>query len=148
VVESGHSLVDAVIATIGRDPRIPDPTEIAVSVDGGIATLRGTVETFLQRKAAEEDALKTKGIFDVYDRLKVDPLGLHRRADREIRAAALQTLMSDVEVPSDSIHVEVREGRVTLTGDVDEQRESDAAYEDVARLDGVVDITNEIRVSP
>ena len=36
---------------------------------------------------------------------------------------------------------------MTLTGDVKHQHQSDAAYEDVARLEGVVDVTNEIRVN-
>jgi osmotically-inducible protein OsmY len=145
-VSVDHVLADAVIASISSDPRIPAPTEIAVSVGGGVATLRGTVETFVQRKAAEEDALKTEGIIDIYDRLRVDLRGAHRRADREIRAAALQTLMWDVRVPSDSIHVEVDDGKVTLTGVVDHEYESDAAHDDVSRLYGVVDVTNEIRV--
>jgi len=36
---------DEVISSITLDPRIPDPVEIAVSGDGGIVTLRGTVES-------------------------------------------------------------------------------------------------------
>ena len=47
---------DEVISSITRDPRIPDPAEIAVSSDGGIVTLRGTVENFAQRRAAVKDA--------------------------------------------------------------------------------------------
>jgi osmotically-inducible protein OsmY len=145
-VPVNHLLADAVIASISCDPRIPAPAEIAVSVDGGIATLRGTVETFAQRRAAEEDALKSDGVYDVWDRLEVDLRGPHRRPDHEIQSAALQTLMWDVEVPSDSIHVNVHDGRVTLTGDVEHEYESNAAFSDVARLHGVVDVTNEIRV--
>ena len=146
-MSADHVLADAVIASISSDPRIPVPAEIAVSVGGGVATLRGTVETFVQRKAAEEDAMKTQGIFDVYDRLKVDLRGPHRRADHEIRAAALQTLMWDVRVPSDSIDVEVHDGTVTLTGVVDHDYESDAAHDDVSRLYGVVDVANQIAVN-
>jgi hypothetical protein len=40
----------------------------------------------------------------------------------------------------------VNYGWVTLTGQVSYQFESDAAYEDVADLVGVVDLTNEIKV--
>ena len=54
--------------------------------------------------------------------------------------------MWDIEVPSDSIHVEVHDGKVTLTGDVEYRYESNAAFEDVARLHGLVDVRNEIRV--
>jgi len=42
--------------------------------------------------------------------------------------------------------VTVRNGWVTLRGEVRHQFQSDAAFEDVARLEGVGGITNEIRV--
>ena len=38
-----------VIARLEADPRIADSAEIAVAGDGGIVTLRGTVERFSQR---------------------------------------------------------------------------------------------------
>ena len=39
-----------VIAQLEDDPRIADPAEIAVAGDGGIVTLRGTVERFSGRR--------------------------------------------------------------------------------------------------
>jgi osmotically-inducible protein OsmY len=45
-----------VIARLEDDPRIVDSAEIAVAGDGGIVTLRGTVDRFSQRRAAENDA--------------------------------------------------------------------------------------------
>ena len=140
-------LEDAVIASLSRDPRISDATEIAVEAERGVVTLRGTVESFSQRKAAGEDAHKLEGAYEVKNRLKVDLRGRARRKDHEIRGAALQTLMWDAEVPADWVDVTVQDGWVTLIGNVKHQYQSDAAYEDVARLYGVVDVTNEIRVN-
>jgi osmotically-inducible protein OsmY len=74
-------------------------------------------------------------------------LGADRREDDAIRGAALQNLIWDAEVPSDSIDVKVQDGWVTLTGDVSFQFQSDAAYEDVSRLYGVAGVTNEITVT-
>ena len=65
----------------------------------------------------------------------------------EIRGAALQAPIWDVEVPSDSVDVKVDDGWVTLKGNVGYQFESDAAYDDVASLYGVYGITNEIKVT-
>jgi osmotically-inducible protein OsmY len=70
----------------------------------------------------------------------------YARKDAEIRGAALQLLMWDVEIPSDSLEVGVVDGWVTLSGEVDFQFQSDDAFEDVASLYGVVGVTNEIRV--
>jgi osmotically-inducible protein OsmY len=136
-----------VIARLEDDPRIADSAEIAVVGDGGIITLRGTVERFSQRRAAEHDALGVDGVSEVINYLKVNLPGTDRREDDEIRGAALQSLMWDAEVPSDAIDVKVRDGRVTLTGDVSFQFQSDAAYADVSRLYGVAGVTNAIIVT-
>ena len=140
-------LEDEVITTLDLDPRIPDSLEIAVSADDGTVALRGSVESFRQRRAAVQDARKVDGVYEVDDQLKVSLLGPDRREDDEIRGAALQVLIWDVEVPSDLVDVKVTDGWVTLKGDVSYQFQSDAAYDDVASLYGVYGITNEIRVT-
>jgi osmotically-inducible protein OsmY len=140
-------LADAVLASLDRDPRIPDSLEIAVGADGGAATLRGTVESFSQRRAAGDDANDVEGVYDVDNQLKVSLTGADRRDDDEIRGIALQILIWDVDVPSDAVDVRVNDGWVTLKGDVSYQFESNAAYEDVAGLYGILGVTNEIRVS-
>ena len=140
-------LADAVIVNLDLDPRIPDSLEIAVAEDDGIVTLRGTVESFSQRRAASQDAKNVDGVDDLDNQLKVNLTGADRREDDEIRGAALQNLIWDVDVPSDFVDVKVNDGWVTLTGDVSYQFQSDAAYDDVASLYGVIGITNEITVN-
>jgi hypothetical protein len=142
-----NSLEDAVINSLELDPRIPDSNDIAVSADDGMVVLRGSVESFGQRRAAAEDAHKVEGIYDVDNQLKVDLLDADRREDDEVRGVALQALIWDTEVPSDSIDVKVQEGWITLKGDVSYQFQSDAAYDDVATLYGVYGVTNEIKVN-
>jgi osmotically-inducible protein OsmY len=70
-----------VIARLENDPRIADSAEIAVAGDGGIVTLRGTVERCSQRRAAERDARAVDGVDEVINYLKVNPLGADRRED-------------------------------------------------------------------
>ena len=69
------------------------------------------------------------------------------REDAEIGDAALEILRRDAEVSADAIDVKVLEGWVTLTGAVTYQFESDAAFEDVAALQDVVGVTNDIEVA-
>jgi osmotically-inducible protein OsmY len=140
-------LENDVIARLEDDPRIADSAEIAVAGDGGIVTLRGTVERFSQRRAAERDARGAEGVYEVINHLKVNLLGAESRDDDEIRGAALQNLIWDAEVPVDSIDVNVHGGWVTLKGDVSFQFQSDAAYDDVSSLYGVMGVTSEIRVT-
>ena len=137
---------DGVRDTLVFDPRIPDPAEIAVSAREGTVTLRGTVGSFGQRRAAVSDTREVDGVYDVLDEIDVRLLNDARREDADIRGIALQFLMWDVEVPSELIDVKVHDGWVTLKGDVSYQFESDAAFDDVAGLSGVIGVTNDIRV--
>src|SRR3954451_18305448 len=97
-------LATAVLAGLDLDPRIPDSLEIAVDAVDGAVTLRGTVESFRQRRAAGNDASSVEGVVDVDNQLKVSLAGADRRADDEIRGIALQRLMWDVEVPTDAVN--------------------------------------------
>jgi osmotically-inducible protein OsmY len=137
---------DAIRASIGVDPRIPDPEQIAVGFEDGTATLRGTVGSFSQRRAAASDTQKVADVYDVDDQIKVRLLNDDRRNDADLRGIALQILMWDTEVPNELVDVKVSDGWVTLTGEVSYQFESDAAYDDVSSLLGVVGVTNEIKV--
>jgi hypothetical protein len=143
---TSRQIEDDAHAEIASDPRIPHPAEIAVEVVDGIATLRGTVGSFAQRHAAVADARRSKGVEYVDDWLQVRLLDRDRRQDAEIRGAALQRLEWDSEIPGDAIRVSVKDGWVTLKGDVVFQFQSDEAFNRVASLHGVTGVTNEIRV--
>ena len=132
------------LATLERDARIPHPAEIAVSSRAGTVSLRGTVSSLHQRRAAGEIARSVPGVREVEDELKVDPRD--RWIDAEIRGAALQALMSAERVPADRIEVRVADGWLTLKGEVKRQQESDAAFEAVSRVQGVGGITSEVKV--
>jgi osmotically-inducible protein OsmY len=143
---TSSTIEDDVRAQIAGDPRIPYPAEIAVEVVDRIATLRGTVGSFAQRHAAIADARRTAGVEYVEDWLEVRLLDRDRREDAEIRGAALQRLEWDSEIPGDTIRVSVKDGWVTLKGDVGFQFQSDEAFNRVASLYGVTGVTNEVRV--
>src|SRR3954468_6583081 len=142
----GNHTEDEVRAQLADDPRIAYPGEIAVEVADGVATLRGTVGSFAQRHGAGADARRTTGVEWVDDWLQVRLLDRDRREDAEIRGAALQRLEWDSEIPGDTIGVTVKDGWVTLKGEVLFQFQSDEAFNRVASLHGVTGVTNEIRV--
>ena len=136
-----------ILDALTDDPRVPTPGEIAVRAYDGAVTLRGTVGSFAQRRAAEKDANGVKGVLTVDNELQVRLMDEYAREDAEIRGAALQTLMWDSELPVGAIDVKVRDGWVTLEGYVNHQYQSDAAFEDVSKLFGIYGITNKITVS-
>ena len=139
------SIETAVLEALRADPRLPHPEEVAVAVDDDEVTLRGTVGSFTQRRAAVRDARKVDGVRYVFDELSVRLLDAAQRSDAELRGMALQAIAWDTEAPAQLIE-DVEDGWVTLAGTVSWQFESDAAYEDVANLFGVIGVTNDVRV--
>jgi osmotically-inducible protein OsmY len=117
-----------------------------VSAEDGVVILRGTVQTLSERQAAAEDAIKVGGAHEVDNRLKVNSPDTDQREDDEIRGVALQALMWNTDVPTNSVDVEVENAWVTLKGNVGHQSQSDAAYDIVASLYGVSGVINEIKV--
>jgi osmotically-inducible protein OsmY len=139
-------VMDDVRAALASDPRLPYADEIAVEAYGDVVTLRGTVGSFAQQRAAVADARRTRGVVDVYDELQVRLMDDDRRKDAEIRGAALQRLSWEAGIPGDYLDVHVKDGWVTLKGDVDHQYQSDIAFDDVAGMFGVTGVTNDIKV--
>ena len=143
---TSDQIQDDVRAALEEDPRIPYDDAIAVDAVGDSVLLRGTVGNFAEKQAAIADARRTRGVDTVDDELRVRLMDRDRREDADIRGAALQALMWDPQLAADYIDVEVRDGWVTLKGDVDHQFQSDKAFAHVADLHGVTGITNQIRV--
>src|SRR4051794_6205086 len=110
--------IDEVRAVLASDPRLPAAEEIAVDAFGESVTLRGTVGSFAQQRAAVADARRVMGVADVVDELNVRLLNDDRREDAEIRGAALQRLIWDSLIPGDDLDVKVGDGWLTLKGEV------------------------------
>jgi osmotically-inducible protein OsmY len=145
-MNANGQLEAGVRAELTSDPRLPYGDEIAIEVDGSTVIMRGTVGSFAQRRAAVADARRTVGVGEVWDELEVRLLNDDRRKDAEIRGAALQRLIWDSEIPGEYLEVKVKDGWITLKGEVDWQHESDDAFDRVASLHGVTGVTNEIKV--
>ncbi|HSO97524.1 MAG TPA: BON domain-containing protein [Solirubrobacteraceae bacterium] len=141
---TNESIAEHIWSRYERDDRIPHPAEIAISEQAGTVTLRGTVRSLRQLRAAVDIAKAARGVRWVENELTVDPRD--RQKDGELRGAALRALMSHVDVPGDRIDVHVSDGWLTLSGEVKRQEETNAAFEAVAHLEGVGGITNEIKV--
>jgi osmotically-inducible protein OsmY len=145
-VKSDSQLVGDVTEELVYDPRIRDTDGVAVSAEAGTVTLRGTVGSFHQKRSAATAAQRVHGVTAVQNELQVRLMTEWRRADSDIRAAALQALMLDGLVPAERIDVKVSGGVLRLTGTVSWQFQRDAAEADVLPLTGIVDIEDELEI--
>jgi osmotically-inducible protein OsmY len=142
-----QSLQQRIIEELDFDPAI-NAAQIGVSVDEGVVTLSGHVQSFMEKHAAERAARRVKGVRAVAQEIEVRLASDRKTADDEIATRALKILDWDLAVPSETIAVKVEHGAVTLSGDVDWAYQRAEAEHDVRKLGGVKSVINEIRIRP
>jgi osmotically-inducible protein OsmY len=122
--------------------------EIGVSAHDGVVTLSGHVDTYTQKTSAEKAAKRVFGVKGVANDLVVKlPSGM-QRDDTDIAQAAVLALGWHTSVPEERVKVTVREGWITLEGEVDWFYQKDSAYRAVKDLTGVNGVTNLLSVKP
>jgi osmotically-inducible protein OsmY len=128
------------------DPKV-NSAQVGVSVDQGVVTLLGTVDTYAEKWAAEDAIKRVSGVRTVAQDLTVKILGEHKRSDSDIAAAVQNALKWDVFVPP-SVTAKVHNGDVTLEGPATWGYQRDAAERAVRYLTGVVSVYNSININP
>ena len=128
------------------DPRIGSSNDIAVAVKEGVVTLSGFVHSYWDKDAAEKAVKRVYGVKGVANDIEVKLDS--KRTDPEIARDAVHELESHVSLPSDKIKVTVKNGWVTLEGNVDWQYQKTLAESAIKKLRGVIGIINNIEVKP
>lgn len=125
-----------------------DESDIGVSVDEGVVTLRGTVRSFSQKSMAARVALRVYGVKGIANDLEVRLGSAAERTDTDLAQAAVNGLTWTTLVPAGTVTVSVSHGFITLKGAVDWQYQKDAAVKAVRDLTGLKGVINEIAVKP
>jgi osmotically-inducible protein OsmY len=129
------------------DPDL-DATDIAVSVNNGVVTLAGFVRSYTEKFDAEVDAKRVAGVLAVVNDLEVRLLNIDERPDPEIARDAIARIKGELPYAWEKIRVIVKNGWVTLEGEVEWNYQRERAEEAVRRVRGVKGITNSIQVKP
>ena len=122
--------------------------EIGVAVKNGVVTLSGTVDSYGKKWAADRAAKRVAGVKAVTEEIKVTLAASHTRADQDIAEAATQVLGWNLWVPRERVKVTVRNGWITLSGDVDWYYQKEHAEDAVRHLQGVLGVGNSITIKP
>jgi|SRR5712671_3040372 len=129
------------------DPDI-DATDIATSVKNGVVTLTGFTRSYLQKMDAERDAKRVAGIVGVANDIEVRLPFISKRPDPEIAREAVQELQTELPYSSQYVKVIVKDGWVTLEGDLEWNYQRERAETAVRKLRGVTGVTNSIKLRP
>lgn len=123
-------------------------THIGVAVENGVVTLSGHVGSYFEKLAAEKAVRRVKGVRAIAQEIEIRHAFDKKTADDEIANRALKILHWGTMVPDDKIQVEVSDGWVTLSGEVDWQYQKAAAEDSVRLLSGISGVFNNITIRP
>ncbi len=126
------------------DPSVAD-SQITVTANDGIVTLRGSVPHYFEKHTAEKAAQRVGGVRAVADEIEVELFNMHKKTDQEIAEAALNALKWNYQVPDD-IKVSVDNGWITLRGETEWAFQKTAASNAVNHMIGVRGVSNEMSI--
>lgn len=144
---SDTELRQAVNDALDWEPSI-NAKGIGVSVEDGVVTISGNVESFPEKREAEKVAGRVRGVTAVVCDLRVALPKASARTDEDIARAAVNAIAWNTLVPKDKVKVWVENGRVTLEGVLDWQFQRNSVDHCVRYLAGVKDVNNHIVVKP
>jgi len=120
---------------------------IGVSVKDGVVMLAGHVDSWIEKRSAENAAKRVSGVQAVAEEIEVR-LPFSQWSDEDIARAAEKLLAWRFWVPKESIKVIVDHGWITLEGQVHWHYQKESAEDAVNYMLGVRGITNHITVKP
>ncbi len=120
---------------------IIDASRIDVSVDNGIVTLKGAVDSFWQKDKAWDLVSNVSGVVDVINELTVEPM--EEISDEDIRDDILNALDRSY-VDAGDVDVSVNGCAVTLNGTVHDYNEFRTVEQIAEFTTGVCDVYNNL----
>jgi osmotically-inducible protein OsmY len=145
-ISKDEALRLAVLDELRWETRITNPSAIGVAVKDGIVTLSGFVDNYMDELAAEDAATRVPGVEGVIQNIVVRLPTKSERDDLEITRLAVNALDLNSLIPRDQVKVVVKEGWVTLTGEVEREYQKQEAESTISRITGIKGLTNNIQV--
>jgi hyperosmotically inducible periplasmic protein len=145
-----RTATDATVTTTVRNRLAADPTtsaaRINVDTSNGVVTLSGAVPTAAEKSEAERIARNTQGVTQVVNNITVEqeaaPTG-GTFSDATILGSIKSQLVASGIIGT---NVDVKNGEVTITGEVDNAQEKSRAEEIARQASGVKSVKNQLTI--
>ena len=134
-------------AELRWDPDV-DATDIGVAVKNAVVTLSGFVKSYSEKYAAEKATKRVNGVLGVANDIEVRLPSGFERTDPELAREAVEAIKLELPYSYEKVKVIVKNGWVTLEGQVEWEYQRSRAEAAVRRLRGVRGITNLITLKP
>jgi osmotically-inducible protein OsmY len=116
---------------------------VRVEGEGGWVTLSGVVDWYFQRKAAEEDVRRLKGVIGVTNDITIKP-GVQAG---DLRQQIKSALKRNASIEADEITIKTDGGKVTLSGKVRSWNEDSIVTDTAWSAPGVTDVEDRLVIA-
>jgi osmotically-inducible protein OsmY len=123
-------------------------SDIGVSAKNGVVSLTGFVSSYSQKLQAETDAKRVSGVMGVANDIQVRIPSIDARPDPEIARDVVAQLMLELPFSYDNIKSVVKNGWVTLEGELEWNYQRVRAESATRRVKGVVGVSDQIKLAP
>jgi len=121
--------------------------EIGVTVNDGIVTLTGSVDSYPKKSEAEIAAKNVAGVKAVVENIEVKfPNQYAAKADADIANDVVTALEWNWQIPGNLIKVQVEKGWVTLEGELEWNYQREAVSTAVKNVQGIKGVSNDITI--
>lgn len=134
-----------ILSELKYEPSIRE-TDIGVIVKEGAVTVNGTVDSYTHKWGAIAAVRRVHGVKAIADDLLVKIPGSSQKTDGEIALAAANQINWSTTIPNEMTKITVREGFITLEGELEWWYQKNAAENAVHHLTGVKGVVNLITI--
>jgi len=126
------------------DPDI-DSSDVLINVENGNVTLDGSVPSLWQKLRIEEKAAEINGVVFLHNRLTVVPTAHY--VDELIAKDVVAALDRSTDINVNTVDVQVSDGRVVLSGNVNNYNALKTAENCARYTDGVIEVINNLQIT-
>jgi len=147
IKKSDAELKSDVLAELEYEPSVK-VTDIGILVKDGAVTLNGYATNYGEKWDAVRAAKRVAGVNAIADDIEVKLPSSLKRTDGDIASAAARQIDWSTTIPTGTVKVTVREGWITLEGEVEWWYQKSSAEDAVRYLAGVKGVTNLVIIKP
>lgn len=121
-----------------------DASKIDVKASGGNLTLEGTVDALWKKDIAENVVSELSGVKSILNKITIVPT--EDKVDTEIADDIVNAVDRHYELDPDDINIKVKEGKITLSGNVPSWDSREELINVVKNTSGVIDFKDNLKI--
>jgi osmotically-inducible protein OsmY len=146
-MRSDAQIKEDVLNTLKWSPDIKEE-HIGVTVHNGAVTLSGHVPSYWQKRAANEATKRVAAVKAIVDDVEVRLESEIKMTDEGLAGRIANVLNWNVSAQVQNVKAEVKNGAVTLTGEVEWHYQRSNIERNIEHVSGVTNIINLIHIKP